>query len=135
MPNPPRPKVKRPTGPRSSRIESAVRVAPGAGASARVWPPERAWVRANRTGWLAPLASELASLRGEPVLLTGEGPQGVQVVLAVPESANLNAGKILRALIEPCGGKGGGSDRLAQGRVPLGGRTRLLEMWQEGAGA
>jgi len=92
-------------------------------------------VGANRTGWLGPLASELASLRGEPVLLTGEGPQGVQVALAIPESAKLNAGKILKALLEPCGGKGGGSDRLAQGRVPASGRSRLLEMWQEGAGA
>jgi alanyl-tRNA synthetase len=89
----------------------------------------------DRGSWLGPMASELAVRRGEPVLLVSAGPDGVQVALAVPETAEGNAGRILRALLEPRGGKGGGSNRLAQGRVPAAEGEALLRAWREsGAG-
>jgi alanyl-tRNA synthetase len=88
----------------------------------------------GRSDWLAPMASTLADERGEPVLLTSEENDGVRLALAAPHGHVTRAGKILKLLLEAGGGRGGGSDRLAQGKVGRHGLRRLLEIWRERGG-
>lgn len=63
-----------------------------------------------------PLAQALAALGGVTVVISSMAPLGV--MLATSADSNVDAGKALRAVITPLGGRGGGSPRLAQGTVP-----------------
>jgi alanyl-tRNA synthetase len=99
-------------------------VALPAGALARVLAEARA-------DWLGPLALALSERRGFPVLLaTGEDPEA-RVVFAVPEGSAVNAGRCLRELLVEVGGKGGGAERLGQGKIPASKLPRLFERWNE----
>lgn len=63
-----------------------------------------------------PLAQALAALGGVTVVISSVAPLGV--MLATSADSNVDAGKSLRAVITPLGGRGGGSPRVAQGTVP-----------------
>jgi alanyl-tRNA synthetase len=89
----------------------------------------------DRTAWLGPAASELADRRREPVLLASEERGGYQVALAMPEDSSRNAGRVLSALLEARGGRGGGSERLARGRVTAAEWPGLQAAWTEAAAA
>ncbi len=63
-----------------------------------------------------PLAQQLIALGQCVVLVTDAGNGGV--LLATAEDTTHDAGTALRAALEPVGGRGGGSPRVAQGAVP-----------------
>ncbi|MGH7342490.1 MAG: DHHA1 domain-containing protein, partial [Candidatus Rokuibacteriota bacterium] len=57
------------------------------------------------------------------LVIATDDPPGV--VLAASEDSGVDAAAHLRAALEPVGGRGGGSPRVAQGRLPD--RDRLEE--------
>ena len=84
-----------------------------------------------RFEWLSPLAASLAEGRNAPVLLAmKEGALG-RVVLALPPGSTRHAGNSLRELLAVVGGRGGGAERSAQGKLPAESLTRLFERWME----
>ncbi len=100
-------------------------------------PGSGRWVRdlgPDRVSWLGPAATELADRRAAPVLVASESAQGFQVALAVPEASPEHAGRLLRELMEPRGGKGGGSNRLARGLIPAERWPELRDAWVDGPG-
>jgi alanyl-tRNA synthetase len=86
----------------------------------------------GRAGWLSPLAGALADRRGEPVLLASVEGEEARVVLGVPAGTGTHAGNALRGLLEEVGGRGGGSDRLGQGKLAKAALPRLLDRWRAG---
>lgn len=63
-----------------------------------------------------PLARELAALGGCEVLVVHAASGGV--MLATAEDTGIDAGQRLRSALQPLGGRGGGSPRIAQGSIP-----------------
>ncbi len=121
-----RARVERTEAELRGRLIAAWAAEPGAGAFHRDLGPERA-------GWLAAASASLAEARGEPVLLTSEEADGVRVALAAPAGGR-HAGNALKALLAGHGGRGGGSDRVGQGRVPADRLAGLLGAWAAGPG-
>jgi alanyl-tRNA synthetase len=85
----------------------------------------------DRVSWLSPMAGALAERRGEPVLLASSEQEEARVALAVPPGSDVHAGQMLRAFLDPCAGRGGGSPHLAQGKLPRSALPGLLERWRE----
>ncbi|HET9234146.1 MAG TPA: alanyl-tRNA editing protein [Candidatus Eisenbacteria bacterium] len=84
-----------------------------------------------RFEWLSPLAASLAERRVAPVMLAlKEGAEG-RVVLALPAGSTRHAGNSLRELLAAVGGRGGGAERSAQGKIPAESLPRLLQRWME----
>ncbi|MEO7360272.1 MAG: DHHA1 domain-containing protein [Gemmatimonadaceae bacterium] len=63
-----------------------------------------------------PLAQAIAALGGAVVVITSIAPVGV--MLASSADSNVDAGKTIRDVVAPHGGRGGGSPRLAQASLP-----------------
>jgi alanyl-tRNA synthetase len=83
-----------------------------------------------RATWLAPMATALAGRTGRRVALHSREDDGVRVALALPEGDGARAGDLLRAALAGVGGRGGGAERLAQGRVPEAGLGAALDTLQ-----
>ncbi len=66
---------------------------------------------------LRPLASRL-NAAGKDALLAAATPDGTQVLIARAAGSSLDAGKLLRALAQATGGRGGGKPEHAEGRLP-----------------
>lgn len=66
---------------------------------------------------LRPLAARL-NAAGKDALLAAATPDGTQVLLARAPGSALDAGKLLRALAQATGGRGGGKPEHAEGRLP-----------------
>ena len=56
------------------------------------------------------------------------------LAVAVPEGAGEDAGDLLQALLREHGGRGGGTARLARGRVAAAALPEVLSAWREGRG-
>ncbi|MEO7360377.1 MAG: DHHA1 domain-containing protein, partial [Gemmatimonadaceae bacterium] len=63
-----------------------------------------------------PLAQAIAALGGAVAVITSKSPVGV--MLASSADSNVDAGKTIREVVTPHGGRGGGSPRLAQASLP-----------------
>ena len=98
---------------------------PGEGLLARDLGPDR-------TGWLTAAAGALAARRNAPVLLVSAAGAEARAALALPPGAPGHAGRALTTLLREAGGRGGGSDRLAQGKLPAAGAAGLLERARAG---
>ena len=84
-----------------------------------------------RFEWLSPLATSLADRRAAAVLLAVAEGEEARVVLALPAGSTRHAGNSFRELLADAGGRGGGAERSAQGKVPAQSLARLLERWME----
>jgi alanyl-tRNA synthetase len=89
----------------------------------------------GRSGWLVALGPALAERRQAPVLLGSVEGSEARVALAFPPGRDERAGERARALLEEFGGRGGGSDRLGQGKVPARRWPELLTAWKGREGA
>ena len=115
---------------RLETAESAVRdswvkelAAEASGPLARVLPEAR-------VEWLSPMASSLSDARNASTLLAITEDDDARVVMAVPEGSTLHAGRFLRELLAEAGGKGGGSERSGQGKLPKAALSHLIESWK-----
>jgi alanyl-tRNA synthetase len=66
-------------------------------------------------------ALALAVAAREGAVFVGTSADPPSVLLASAPSSGLDAGAILKVVLAACGGRGGGSARLAQGSVPSAG--------------
>ncbi len=85
--------------------------------------------------YLKMLALQMVKARaGLVVLLHGSGGGDVAVVLACGAQAGAQCGELMRASLEAMGLRGGGSQTLAQGSVPVGRWAELRERLKAGLG-
>ena len=89
----------------------------------------------GRADWLAPMAMALAERRGAPMLLASADAGEARVALATPSAGSAHAGNALRAALSPHGGKGGGNERLAQGKLPRARLADFLDAWRRSGAA
>ncbi|MDC0707151.1 alanyl-tRNA editing protein [Stigmatella sp. ncwal1] len=69
---------------------------------------------------LRAIAARLTSRPEAVVLLAGQGPEGLPVLIARGSGASFGCGAFLKRLAEAAGGRGGGRPEHAEGRLPLG---------------